>query len=130
VYSPSRWGAIGHATFARAGTRQIGNALVLVVLALVAGPSSPVQAVPANVLGVYTGYGNAAADQAIGAELGHPLAFGSDYIPYTHGWTGMVDPPRRVTLGSFRIADGLWPADVPGLVRYFASGLLECGRRG
>jgi hypothetical protein len=78
--------------FARAGTRQIGNALVLVVLALAAGPSSSVQAVPANVLGVYTGYGNAAADRAIGADLGHPLAFGSDYIPYTHGWAGMVDP--------------------------------------
>ena len=47
---------------------------------------------PTSVLGAYTGYGNAAADQAIGTELGHPLAFGSDYIPYTGGWAGMVDP--------------------------------------
>lgn len=62
--------------FARMGTRQIGNALALVVLAVVAGPVSSVQAVPASVLGAYTGYGNVAADQAIGAELGHPLAFG------------------------------------------------------
>jgi hypothetical protein len=78
--------------FARTGTRQIGNALALVALAVVAGPVSSVRAVPASVLGAYTGYGNVAADQVIGAELGHPLAFGSDYIPYTSGWAGMVDP--------------------------------------
>jgi hypothetical protein len=51
-----------------------------------------VRATPASVLGAYTRYGNVAADQAIGAELGHPLAFGSDYIPYAQGWAGMVDP--------------------------------------
>ena len=78
--------------FARRGTRRIGNVLALVVLAVVAGPVSSVQSVPASVLGAYTGYGNVAADQAIGTELGHPLAFGSDYIPYTAGWAGMVDP--------------------------------------
>ena len=78
--------------FARRGTRQIGNALALVVLAVVVGPVSSVRAVPDSVLGAYTGYGNVAADQAIGAELGHPLAFGSDYIPYTSGWAGLVRP--------------------------------------
>jgi hypothetical protein len=78
--------------FARKGTRRVGNALALVALAVVVGPVSPGPAGPASVLGAYTGYGNVAADQAIGAELGHPLAYGSDYIPYSSGWAGMVDP--------------------------------------
>ena len=78
--------------FARRGTRRIGNGLALVVLAVAAGPVSSVQAVPASVLGAYTGYGNVAADQAIGAELGHPLAFGSDYISVHRGLGGHGRP--------------------------------------
>ncbi len=78
---------------ARRGIRQIGNVLALAVVAVAVGPVSSVQATaPGSVLGAYTGYGNAAADQAVGSKLGHPLAFGSDYIPYTAGWAGMVDP--------------------------------------
>ena len=49
--------------FARRGTRRIGNALALVVLAVVKGPVSSVQAFSASVLGVYTGCGNVAADR-------------------------------------------------------------------
>ena len=79
--------------FARRGGRQIGNVLALAVVAVIVGPVSPVQATaPGSVLGAYTGYGNAAADRAVGTRLGHPLTFGSDYIPYTAGWAGMIDP--------------------------------------
>jgi hypothetical protein len=78
---------------ARLGAGRFGNVLAVAVLALAAGPgSSAVAAAPASVLGAYTGYGNARADQAIGAQLGQPLAFGSDYIPYAQGWAGMVSP--------------------------------------
>ena len=50
--------------------------LALVVPAVAAGPVSSVQAVPASVLGAYTGCGNVAADQAIGTGLGHPWRSG------------------------------------------------------
>ncbi|HBW18616.1 MAG TPA: hypothetical protein DEH11_06175 [Actinobacteria bacterium] len=67
-------------------------AAVLVMATIPVSAAARASTVTASVLGAYTGYGNVSADQAIGSVLGQPLAFGSDYIPYAQGWSGMTNP--------------------------------------
>jgi hypothetical protein len=78
--------------------RHIGRKLIVIVAAMLCVAAVPLPAMamasttPAAVLGAYTGYGDVSADQAIGTALGRPLVFGSDYIPYSQGWSGVTNP--------------------------------------
>jgi hypothetical protein len=79
------------------------------VLAAVAAPAPAQASVPASVLGAYAGYGRVSILQSIGQQLGHPLVFGSDYIPYAQGWSGLTNPDieRRWANSGFRMSYGL-----------------------
>ncbi len=64
--------------------------LVVALLALSAATSqASASTVP---IGLYSGPGNVAATTSWSQSLGEPVSYGSDYVPYTNGWSTDFDP--------------------------------------
>jgi hypothetical protein len=86
-----------------------GAGLLALTASVIASPALAADTVPSSVLGAYTGYGNVTTDNAISAQLGTPLAFGSDYVAYAQGWSGITNPDieSRWSNSGYRMTYGL-----------------------
>jgi hypothetical protein len=91
------------------GLRLLIGASISVILVTTMPATALASTIPSSVLGAYAGYGNTSQERAIGAELGKPLVFSSDYIAYNQGWPGVTNSNIESlwTSSGFRVVYGL-----------------------